>query len=346
MNYYDILGVEKNASLESIMRAKDRLKFGSGDDKAPFSMWPIIDEAYSVLSNFEERKKYDEKLERGLPLTANPEPPKMSGTGLPSNNSSKKKEEEYDLNYVSKFKPITSPNYAGGAIIGFTFGGLIGAIVVPVCMKLHNKAKLNKNQSPKKVTKISTVEMNLIENYNETLDAEINKLLSEPHNNYKLEINKLKYTKQQELLERLLQVKLNKEPKRFELLLHKLDVVSTKMQLETTKKNYDAIIKKIEKYEKEQRLSNLNKKIIKVNQEIKSREGEKSFGFRRLNAYQSRLLKKRDRKATDLKFLIVKSGKAYDSFLKAKDFVISLPYMVKSSEKIDEFVQDESQRIR
>ena len=62
-NYYDILGIDKSATISSIERAKDRLKFGDPDDRAPFSMWTKIDEAYSVLSNPEKRREYDKKLE-------------------------------------------------------------------------------------------------------------------------------------------------------------------------------------------------------------------------------------------------------------------------------------------
>lgn len=60
--YYDVLGIKNNASLENIRRAKDRLKFGDPDDRAPFSMWDKIDEAYNVLSDVNKRREYDIKL--------------------------------------------------------------------------------------------------------------------------------------------------------------------------------------------------------------------------------------------------------------------------------------------
>lgn len=61
--YYDILGVKKDASLENIMKARDRLKYGSSDDRVPFTMWDKIDKAYDILSNSETRREYDKSLE-------------------------------------------------------------------------------------------------------------------------------------------------------------------------------------------------------------------------------------------------------------------------------------------
>lgn len=69
--YYDILDLPKygkrengdEVSLNSIIKAKDRLKFGNSDDRVPFSMWNKIDEAYNILSDVEKRKEYDRKLE-------------------------------------------------------------------------------------------------------------------------------------------------------------------------------------------------------------------------------------------------------------------------------------------
>lgn len=59
--YYDILGVKKDASLENIRYARNRLKFG--EDSVPFWMWEKIDKAYDVLSDSEKRKEYDKNIE-------------------------------------------------------------------------------------------------------------------------------------------------------------------------------------------------------------------------------------------------------------------------------------------
>lgn len=384
-SYYDILGVKQDASLDSIQKAKDRLKFGDPDDRAPFSMWDKIDEAYNVLSDIEKRREYDKKLEEDIDIYSH----SNHGTGSSSNDSGEgtdssseeneeeknegkdaegnntsinedTEEKEYDLKFVSEFlskekelkqksessKFKTVAKYVGGTLAGYLVAGPIGAIAVTVWMKKHKKVKLQKDKNPKKITKISTAEMSEIEKYNQTLNAEINRLLSEPHNNYKLEINRIKYKNQIYLLEKLLDIKLNKKVKRTEMLKQKIDVVSTKMQLETAKKNLENIQTKIKEYEKEHGLSKVNKELIEVNQQLAEQKDSKSFSLRKLEAYQTRLLNKRDNKAKRTKAVVVKSGKVYDGLLKAKDFVKSLPYMFKSAEKLDEYMEGQVQRTR
>lgn len=398
-SYYDILGVKEDASLENIQKAKDRLKFGEPEDRAPFSMWDKIDEAYNVLSDVEKRKTYDKTLSESVKsenvdtsddiveeiskqienqYSSAPIEKEQIGGVIASNNTEEKttpeykegieeisseekaEKKEYDLNYASPFNPKekdiktktedskvkTVAKYIGGTLTGFLVAGPIGAVAVPIWMKKHKKVSLQKGDKTKKITKISTSEMSEIEKYNQTLNAEINRLLSEPHNNYKLEINRVKCENQIALLEKLLDIKLSKKIKKTEVLKHKLDVVSTKMQLETAKKNLVSIQEKIDGYEKEQGLSKVNKQLIEVNQQLAEHKGAKSFSIRKLEAYQTKLLNKRDAKAKKVKFVVEKSRKVYDSFLKAKDFVIALPYIFKSSEKMDEFLNDELQKNR
>ena len=64
-NYYQILGIEKDAELGQIRSAYLCLSLKWHPDKNPNNqeeaekMFKEIAEAYEVLSNFEERKKYD-----------------------------------------------------------------------------------------------------------------------------------------------------------------------------------------------------------------------------------------------------------------------------------------------
>ena len=102
----------------------------------------------------------------------------------------------------------------------------------------------------------------------------------------------------------------------------------------------------VNEYEKEQGLSKVNKELIEVNQQLAEQKGDKSFSIRKLEAYQTKMLNKRDFKAKFVKTTVVKSGQVYDRLLKAKDFVKSLPYMFKSAEKLDEYMSEQVQRTR
>ena len=194
-SYYDILGVKQDASLENIQKARESLKFGDSDDRAPFSMWGKIDEAYNVLSNAEKRREYDKKIEENKDIyshsnhgsssnsgnsngTSLPDDSKQngdnknSGSNTAGNGSNKGNEEkEYDLNFVSEFKPEekvkktndsktkTVAKYVGGTLVGYLVAGPIGAIAVPIWMKKHKKVSLQKDNKTKKMTKISTASM-------------------------------------------------------------------------------------------------------------------------------------------------------------------------------------------
>ena len=266
----------------------------------------------------------------------------------------------------SKLKTIGK--YVGGIAIGSLLGP-IGVVTAIVWLKKHKKVKLQKDKKTKKITKISTEELGIIEQYNKTLDQEINKLLGEPHNNYKLEINRLKYENQIKLMEGLLKHKLSKEVKKSQMLKHKLDLVGTKIQLETAKKNLEKIEKDILEYEQNQKTANISKKLVEIsqklsdgnvirksienrdltilnekiienNEEINSKSEEKSFGMTNLKAYQTKLINKRNKKGTKVKTSVLRRGKFYDDIRKAKDFMVSLKYVFKNKEEIDEFLQE------
>ena len=266
----------------------------------------------------------------------------------------------------SKLKTIGK--YVGGIAIGSLLGP-IGVVTAIVWLKKHKKVKLQKDKKTKKITKISTKELGMIEQYNQTLDQQINKLLGEPHNNYKLEINRLKYENQIKLMEELLKHKLSKEVKKSQMLKHKLDLVGTKIQLETAKKNLEKIEKDILEYEQNQKTANISKKLVEIsqklsdgnvirksienrdltilnekiienNEEINSKSEEKSFGMTNLKAYQTKLINKRNKKGTKVKTSVLRRGKFYDDIRKAKDFMVSLKYVFKNKEEIDEFLQE------
>src|SRR3954465_8433766 len=74
-DFYDILGVAKNASAEEIKKAYRRLAIKyhpdkNPDDKAAEEKFKEAAEAYSVLSNAEQRKRYDRFGHAGVSSSA------------------------------------------------------------------------------------------------------------------------------------------------------------------------------------------------------------------------------------------------------------------------------------
>ena len=63
-NYYEILGIDNKATITDIENAKNRLKFGSANERVSVSLWNKIDEAYDVLSNPDKRREYDMSLNK------------------------------------------------------------------------------------------------------------------------------------------------------------------------------------------------------------------------------------------------------------------------------------------
>lgn len=82
-NYYEILGVEKDATLTEISESKDKLKFGDESTRVPFSEWKNIDEAYETLSNPDKRAEYDATLNSTLP---NNDSVKVNNFNIEKNN--------------------------------------------------------------------------------------------------------------------------------------------------------------------------------------------------------------------------------------------------------------------
>ena len=64
MDYYELLAVGKNATLEEIQKSYRKLALVYHPDKSKTSgaMMIHISEAYTVLSDFNKRKNYDEMM--------------------------------------------------------------------------------------------------------------------------------------------------------------------------------------------------------------------------------------------------------------------------------------------
>lgn len=222
MNYYNILKVSENATIEEITRAKDRLKFGGPDERAPFNEWAMIDEAYKVLSSLELRNSYDNWLSatntKKIPV---------------GDNTIELESKKTDNVKVGKKNSI------------------------PV-----KKFKIIKNRSVKHIKSLSTIELNLIYEYLNELYNKIEKLLKSNNNFIALESYKLKYENQIKLLEKMFFSRININQKNFEKLDVRLSLIAFKDHLDKHKLKYAEIIKKINEYEKNYKYFNYSESIV------------------------------------------------------------------------------------
>ena len=438
--YYEILGVTHDASLANIENAKDRLKYGSGDDRAPFSEWALIDEAYAVLSDVYRRREYDNFLRenginqdtirtsqefmesRGIfddniasdqyfeaesvaPIeneaqvvsstetvseteepSIEPESIQKSTPAIDFNDTSlaqtiaddivsketpevkpasdlapsqtqetEEKEENKDLenepetinraSFVTPFAPVslkfkdlplnekfkTAGKYAAGTLVVFSLCAILpqlqmfaaaGAVVTAGVwlLKHKSKVKLHKDKKVKKITQIKMAELEEFNAYEKNLDAQINKLLSEPHNNYKLQVEQKRYEAQIELLKKILEIRKNRHAKNsLDLFKNKLEIMTVANRLEEALKKYNDISNKIENYDRDKtpRLAKLNNKLIDKNIEISEKSKANKF-VKKLKMQQKSLNFKRDKKGTLIKKKVVRSGKFYDAIAAGK----------------------------
>lgn len=73
VTYYDVLGVRSNASQESIQTAFHQLaKKLHPDAGGSAEKMTMLNRAYEVLSNHDERIRYDASLKTGIPLKTSP----------------------------------------------------------------------------------------------------------------------------------------------------------------------------------------------------------------------------------------------------------------------------------
>ena len=203
------------------------------------------------------------------------------------NKTEKNKDEAYIIPIEQKNKEKSQPKELSklqkGLIIGGSavFLGLPGLIVSSLAVKKLSgkKLKLHPNKH-KKISDIKTQESKLIEEYNKNLDEQINTLLAQKHNNYNLQISKIKYENQIELLQKRIELKLNENVKRGGLIKYKLEYVALNNQLETAKENLKNINSKIIDYSKNEKTRNhilnaTNKMLYESDAEVKQAQNEK-----------------------------------------------------------------------
>lgn len=175
---------------------------------------------------------------------------------------------------------IGSSALVGGVIGGILYGpggAIIGVVTSSVAAKLiaNKKFKLSKEKKKGIITQIRTEKCRLIEEYNKTLEKQIEKLLSEPNSNYELSVAKLKYENQIELIKKQIQFILSLDFK-YKVPIYNFERMALSSQLERATEQLKIINEKIEQRESASKLSvNLNSNITEIENNTNEIEEEK-----------------------------------------------------------------------
>lgn len=307
--YYDVLGVESNATVDNIEKAKNRLKFGGPDDRAPFSMWGKIDEAYSVLSDSEKRAKYDKHLKE--------ETEEIAQSPTITNNPNPQSIVQDNENVISQNEIVPKLKIIGKEVVLALPTAIIATI--NIIKKLNKKYKLAE-QPGNKITEVMTEEANLIELYRRKLDEKIDIALTQYHPNYDLTIDKLRYENYISLLKKLIEMKENQVVKKGGLLKYKLQLTALRNQLKIFEVSLEKVNDKINDNSKVQKLSKIYKNIEEVDEKIEQinqSSSRKIMTLKKLQVRRNNLINKKN-----LKIQKIKSNREYyaifkDSFISA-----------------------------
>lgn len=221
---------------------------------------------------------------------------------------------------------VTFGTIGAGLMLANGFGLIAGIPVAIIANKIITKvknSKLYRDNKEKKMLKLYTPESKLIEEYNKNLDDEIYALLSTSHENYNLEIAKLKYKNQIELLKKRIEVKQNENVKKGGITKFRIELASLNMQLKHAEKKLKNLENYIGNYHKETKLNKLNENLQSAFKDVeKARQNEnvQIHKIKKLENYQRTAKAKRDKKAN--KMVLHKNGIARrQSFLVAYNIV-------------------------
>lgn len=151
------------------------------------------------------------------------------------------------------FMLLISPIGGFGPIIS-TLGALgVGKLFNSWINKRQSKRKfaLTKESYTGKITEINTIESQIIRSSNELLKKEIEDLAKNPNDNYRLELAKLKYLNELDILDQIIDVRKNSKSKKGGFTSDSLKLAALKQEYKNASKNYNIIKKKIERKELE-----------------------------------------------------------------------------------------------
>lgn len=195
----------------------------------------------------------------------------------------------------------------GGIVVAVAAGAVFGGFITSKIAKKIRKYSLKKDKRVKKISKIKTKETSLIEESNKRLEEQIDKLLSEPHNSYKLEASKIRYANEIELLKARIELKRTQKVKKGQLTKYKLELAALDMQLERANRNLKDIEQKISSYDKEENgLKRINDEIVKVQDKLDSidpKDNKRAVSIKKLEIRKSALEKKQNKRAKGFKLV-------------------------------------------
>ena len=261
--------------------------------------------------------KDPEKADPTKPADPSKDPEKPEDKGKPEDEFDEiQKERMSDKKYrVVKTAAVAGAAVAtgffmlavGGTVVAVAAGAVFGGFITSKIAKKIRKYSLKKDKRVKKISKIKTKETKLIEESNKRLEEQIDKLLSEPHNSYKLEASKIRYANEIELLKARIELKRTQKVKKGQLTKYKLELAALDMQLERANKNLKDIEQKISSYDKDGNdLKRINDEIVKVQGKLDSidpKDNKRAVSIKRLEIRKSALEKKRDKRAKGFKLV-------------------------------------------
>ena len=216
-------------------------------------------------------------------------------------------EKDAIIKAANRKRIINNSLIIGGSTLFF---GPIGTIAAIAILKKKGKLKLQKLASKGKIKEIKTAESELIAHENEKLEKNIDQLLNSPlkdnQSRYKLELAKLRYERQVDLLSQRIKFKKLEKSKLggkaynrlYVLALEKKFAVAIK-SLEVRKKIAEAKLNALNSYEpnkeKEDRLTKIQKEIFDTKQKLEDKtisNYQKNHKTAKLNRLNTKRLQK------------------------------------------------------
>ena len=242
---------------------------------------------------------------------------------------SRSKKDLKNFNRNEKFKEFLK----GLGIFSFT-----GPIGLAIWLNYKKKSiKLQKDPTPKRISKMTSKEFEAYQEYTNNLNDQINQLLSEPHNNYRLQITKIKYENFISFLEKRIDLCFGKRPTtKSEIFKNKVELASLRKQLEKAREKIVDIDAKIAEYSKSEVLGKNNVGLSRIYRRIESDDARideiteefekmpdgldkrrKQEKVVKLMVHKNKLFEKRDKKGTKIKLRAMKKA---NNFVLAKGF--------------------------